>query len=305
MSSQSTGHPLMSPSRDVSVLYSHQMTHALCPLVAKTLFLPFPAWEVRQRGKWARGTSRTENVVSGILLLLFPKTRVKLPGSQNEAAIKLLAQAPVFSSISVYKYTVVCTSSVCTFSQELARHCLGCQTAQGLYSAPAPKDPKEVQLLCILLIPLPPVMATAGLLSPCVGSQESLLLCYWLWSWLHPLTLVCQGVKCCTANSPGRKEATRLCSITSCDRGAVARTAAQDWASQPGVSGLREGWVFSLAPLDIPALVPGEVLRVKLRCSPEVSVGLSFIALGSQFYCFLPVLGLAAFIAVFCCTCVR
>lgn len=129
MSSQSTGHPLMSPSRDVSVLYSHHMTHAPRPLVAKTLFLPFPAWEVREvRGNWARGTSGTENVISEILLLLCPKTRVKLPGSQNEAAVKLLAQAPVFSSICVYKYTVVCTSSLCTSSQELARRCLGCQT---------------------------------------------------------------------------------------------------------------------------------------------------------------------------------
>lgn len=47
--------PSMSPSRDVSVLYSHQMIHAPSPLVAKTLFLPFRAWELRQRGMWVGG----------------------------------------------------------------------------------------------------------------------------------------------------------------------------------------------------------------------------------------------------------
>lgn len=56
----------------------------------------------------------------------------------------------------------------------------------------------------------------------------------------------------------------------------MPRAAAQDWASQRGVSGLREVWVLSLAPPDIPALVPGEVLRLNLCCSPEVSAGLPF-----------------------------
>lgn len=115
---------------------------------------------------------------------------------------------------------------------------------------------------------------------------------------------VCEMLHCKQPLPPGRKEATRLCSITSCVRGILPCTAAQDWASQPGVSGLREVFVFSLAPPDIPALVAGEVLRLKLCCSPEVSGGLSFSAVGNQFYCFLRVLGLAAFIAVFCCTCV-
>lgn len=36
----------------------------------------------------------TENVVSGVLSLGFPKSRVELPGNENEAAIELLAQAP-------------------------------------------------------------------------------------------------------------------------------------------------------------------------------------------------------------------
>lgn len=135
-SSQCTGHPLMSPSRDVNVLYLHQMIHAPSPLVAKALFLPFPAWEVRQRGKWARGMARTKNVISGVLLL-FPKTRVELSGSQNEAAIQLLAKLlPLF-----LKYLCL---SLCTSRRELARTCLGCHTVQGLYFAPAPKDLKEV-----------------------------------------------------------------------------------------------------------------------------------------------------------------
>lgn len=70
----------------------------------------------------------------------------------------------------------------------------------------------------------------------------------------------------------------RLCSITSCVRGVTPHAAAQEWASQHGVSRLREVWVLFLAPLNIPALVPGEVLRLKPCCFPEVSMGLTFSA---------------------------
>lgn len=80
--------------------------------------------------------ARTKNVISGVLLL-FPKTRVELSGSQNEAAIQLLAKLlPLF-----LKYLCL---SLCTSRRELARTCLGCHTVQGLYFAPAPKDLKEV-----------------------------------------------------------------------------------------------------------------------------------------------------------------
>ena len=88
----------------------------------------------------------------------------------------------------------------------------------------------------------------------------------------------CKMLHCKQPLLPERKEAIRLRSITSYARGAVPCAIAQDWASQRGVSGLREPWVLSLAPLDIPALVPGEVLRLKLCCSPEVSMGLPFNA---------------------------
>lgn len=77
---------------------------------------------------------------------------------------------------------------------------------------------------------------------------------------------------------PERKEEIQLCSITSCIRGAVLHAAAQDRASQCGVSGLGEVWVLALAPLDIPAPVPGVALRLEPSCSLEVSVGLPFSA---------------------------
>lgn len=93
-----TGHPLVSPSRDVSVLYSLPMIHTPSPVVTEAFFLPFPAWEMRQGGKWARALAGTKNVVSGVLLLLFPKSREELSGSQNEAAAQLLTQAPAIIS---------------------------------------------------------------------------------------------------------------------------------------------------------------------------------------------------------------
>lgn len=43
MFSQCTGQLLMSPFGDVGVLYLNQVARAPGPLVAKTLFLPFPA----------------------------------------------------------------------------------------------------------------------------------------------------------------------------------------------------------------------------------------------------------------------
>lgn len=94
----STGHPLVIPSRGVGVLYSLPVIHAPSPVVTKALFLPFPAWEMRQGGKWARALAGTKNVDSGVLLLLFPKSREELSGSQDEADAQLLTQAPAIIS---------------------------------------------------------------------------------------------------------------------------------------------------------------------------------------------------------------
>lgn len=53
---------------------------------------------MRQGGKWARALAGTENVVSGVLLLHFPKSGEELSGSQNGAAAQLPTQAPAISS---------------------------------------------------------------------------------------------------------------------------------------------------------------------------------------------------------------
>lgn len=61
---------------------------------------------MRQGGKGARALAETKNVVSGVLLLLFPKSREELSGSQNEAAAQLLTQAPaIISHVFVFTNT--------------------------------------------------------------------------------------------------------------------------------------------------------------------------------------------------------
>lgn len=61
---------------------------------------------MRQGGKWARALAGTKNVVSGVLWLLFPKSREELSGRENEAAAQLLTRAPaIISHESVFTNT--------------------------------------------------------------------------------------------------------------------------------------------------------------------------------------------------------
>lgn len=267
-SSQCTGHPMVFPSWDVGVLYSLLMIHALSPVVTKALFLPFPAWEMRQGGKWA--LAGTKNVVSGVLLLFFPKSREELSGSQNEAAAQLLTQAPaIISHEFVFTNTQysVCLASV-LLTGNLLHHAISncartplCSCSQRSLGNAAPLYPPCFSASCyhnckssVTLsgsrVPPTSLILTS---SPKLGVPSMLKTA------LHSAFL------------PKRKEANRLGIIPSCVRGAAPHATVQDWASQHWVRGFREVWVLSLVPLHILALVPDEVLRLKPCCFPGFS----------------------------------
>lgn len=207
-----------------------------------------------------------------------------------------------FSWICVYKYTVFCTLSLCIPSRELASPCYVklCKDSTLLL---LPEISRSAASLCPPCS-LPPAIITASLLSPWMV-QESHLLCHCFWSWPHPLSLVSQTCKIWHWKQPllpKRKEAIRLGVIPSCVRGA----AAQVWASEHWVRGFREAWVLSLAPLDILAMVPGEVLRLKRYCFPGFS-GPTFQGSWQLVLLFTAYFGVGSIYctAVLCCICVR